>query len=495
MTLLSFCFDIIFQSLFKQIMSLTFLTFVLSLYISYGIELNWSYGYNVLPTALYNAGIGIGNDDIIYLFGGYNNKSIIQDIIYKWDIKQSTQWSALNSKTPLGLSTLGSTVNMDGKMYIISPNIVPKLYSVVFAFDIVKEMFVTDNIKSIPLMVYNPCIIFDEMNGLLYLNGGIGINGEHTNYVQIYHVNENKWNDYYKPAVLPLNVVDCSCNGYNGYNYIFGGEIQNKSVVNSVMYYDIDNNEWILNHELVLKEHKKGLKSVVMYFEDKPYIFVIGGYDTRALNTFRSVEVFDPINKVMINSIHVDELLYPVTNAMIAVIQNRIFLFGGKYYDKISKKWIYYNQIQMSNTFMDEEMDTNANIVDNDILFETDNNNYDQSSNNNISFNTLVYLLIFIIALFLLFCVIFIWITVLTIKMFKFCEKMNKLYQIKIDIPRTALHRVATNSCNSNEVSISTNKHSIDKPLDNIPKYTCNNINEINAINEFGIYYSQYIII
>jgi N-acetylneuraminic acid mutarotase len=156
-----------------------------------------------------------------------------------------------------------------------------------------------------------------ELNGKIYLLGGVSSEKGTTNLVDVYNPKNNAW--------MPVNPMkekktNFAASAYQGKIYVIGGYREDgRFFMNTVEIYNPENNTWSKGKPL--PSRRGWMESAVS--NDK--IYVIGGRTVDFHNT-NAVEIYDPVQNEWSLGPTMKESLY---NFGIASFGDKIFIFGG----------------------------------------------------------------------------------------------------------------------------------------------------------------------
>eukprot|EP01084_Bolivina_argentea_P312884 541735_1 len=288
--------------------------------------LKWEIGSIQLPTHLLKPAYVTIDENILYIFGGYDDVAgEFSYLIYKYNI-QKNEWITLSIQTPTLIQCYTCTAVINHTLIYIFTEYI----NTVYIFDTTNETFINNthisnashSIKGQSLSVTN-----DLNQRYIYIMSYDYVSN-HT-YLQTYDSFTNTWS---KSVTVPyLTYGYTSIVSYLNTIILFGGYYQQSTTtINSIVYhntickYKIIQQKWECYSNLTLSEKKYGSSTVIDYHHN--LIYIIGGFGGGELFS-NQVEIFDPIT----NTIHKDNTLPNIggNNMMITVMDNKIIIFGG----------------------------------------------------------------------------------------------------------------------------------------------------------------------
>eukprot|EP01084_Bolivina_argentea_P293865 505522_1 len=273
----------------------------------------WIYGGDILP----RSGLGMGAayfNNTIYIFGG---------------------WGAWDQLVTVNAASIGNNVYDDKGQYVLesgfysSPQSYAQIYdtSIVYYLDnfrlIIYDLLHQNEIDRIWAPQYSAiseetCVTFGD--DILYLSGS-HFYDDHT--VQAYNITNQKWITNIPNMQKARYSHSCVFDSVNGKLWVIGGENDNwqdDEVSISVETISVDNifaQQWEQSDSLIVETYL--MNSV--YYEE--YIVIMGGFD-----------VLNNVQIISCNTGYVfmlGSLNYPVYNAASLLVNDRLYMFGGRF--------------------------------------------------------------------------------------------------------------------------------------------------------------------
>lgn len=275
--------------------------------------LNWKTSFRVMPTAVYNSHLAI-IDGYIYMFGGESS-----DAIYRADINNPADWVDTGANLPTVLSGAQLAV-IDGYVYLFggkTDETVDTIYSATTANPLVW----TNRGSKLPQKLHKSQL--GIIDGYIYLFGGQGANLATNVIFKASVADPLTWID--TGATLPSKVYGSHLGLLNNRFYLFGGLTFDNSPSNAIYSAATSTpTVWSLDGGLPFPISYGQLATI----GDQAYLFVTEAahptdhvFLTRILRCDRAT----PTSWVdTLQSIPGD-----ITQSQLAIIYDRIFLFGG----------------------------------------------------------------------------------------------------------------------------------------------------------------------
>eukprot|EP01083_Nonionella_stella_P062233 161851_1 len=276
--------------------------------------------------------LGISPYGVVYVFGGDRVSPEFSNQIWKWNTTNHVfQWEVLSVTTPTSRFTSynQNSVSIGNYVYFMGINDGTATYGtgVSYVFDMANEVWITGtvNIPTMPVPTIWGCLATDD-DYIYYIGGSNGAN-TYVEIMQTYDISANQWTVSQLPFGESSHAM-CSVDRQKQYLYLFGGYINVNAVpqrISTIYVYNIGLNAW---NPISIGDLTAARNDGRAILGPDDNIYIIGGYNGSV--SFDLVDVFNPITYTVSNGPH---LFKGVFAAPMAVVCDRVHIFGGAYWN------------------------------------------------------------------------------------------------------------------------------------------------------------------